>query len=68
MSDNKMYCVYAVADCRAEDGPVVSEDCGINDRVVRAWAQSRWRNAADPVSAPEPVLVGICEHTDHDDE
>ena len=54
-------CVYVVRDCNDEDGPVISDDCGIRDRVVRAWAQTRYRNTADPVTPQRAVFVGVCE-------
>lgn len=56
-------CVYVVRDCNDPDIPVVTEDCGINDLVVRRWAQSSYRNLADPVSTPRqrPSLVAMCE-------
>lgn len=61
IKDSQKDCVYIVRDCSDPDLPAITDDCGINDRVVRVWAQTPYRNTADPVQPQKAVLVGVCE-------
>lgn len=57
-------CVYLIRDCSHEDIPTVTDDCGINDRVVRAWSQTSYGNTADPITPQRAAFVGVCEDDD----
>ncbi len=57
-------CIYVVSQCDEEDAPAVTSDCGHTDKVVRSWAQSKYRNLADPEEPPEPKAVAICDDED----
>jgi len=61
MTESDKECVYVVRVCDHPDSPTVSEDCGINDPVVRRWAQTAYGNWADPINPQPEMLIEVCE-------
>ena len=61
-------CVYVIPDCDPDNAPAVSSDCGHTDTIVRANAQSRYRNLADPVEEPKARYIGTCKDLEGDED